>query len=187
MRRFLHVLLQVCCAAGGLAVKETERGARVASGSPSGTSKTRADDKTLIIVVVIAVAAVVLIGVVGAAWLFSLSGSEQEFSDRIEIPSDGFHSFSFNVTRDIEEIYYWVTNESGPPVDIMFLTPADYGRYLTRLPPQDPFSLVHEQAWGMPNSPYLNKGQYWFVLDNSDFGSLRPGGQSTVVRYELRI
>lgn len=164
-------------------MNKTERDAWVAS----GTSKTRANDKILIIVVVIAVAAVVIAGVIGATWLFSLAGPEQEFSDRVEIPPDGFHSFSFNVTRDYEEIYYWVINESGPPVDIMFLTPADFGRYLARLPPQDPASLVHDQTWGMPNSPYLNKGQFWFVLDNSDFGSLRPGGQSTIVWYELRI
>lgn len=104
---------------------------------------------------------------------------------KVRIDPGDHISREFTINRDVTEILYHVEVESGPPIDFYVLTESDHQRYLDGLRPMDDWSIVHENIEYVHGSPYLQTGEYWFVIDNSDYGMASPLSQEAVVEYRF--
>ncbi len=141
---------------------------------------------SLIVAVAVGVA-IVLSATVLVVTLAGLSAPADVFTGEVGIPAGEFFAFSLNVSRNHTEIFYDVRVVSGPAIDIFFLTVEDFDRYRLGIPTQDPESYGHGSTLRMPRTPYMNAGQYWFVLDNTDYGNMSPGGQTCLAGYDVRV
>ena len=103
----------------------------------------------------------------------------------VRIDAEDSLSHEFTIERSYAEVYYHVEVVSGPSVDIYIFTEADYQRYLGGQPPSDNDSLVLENCRYVHRSPYMPSGRYWFVIDNSDYGTSNLQSEDVVVEYSL--
>jgi len=94
-------------------------------------------------------------------------------------------SRKFTIERSAAEVYYQVEVLSGPWVDVYIFTEIDYQRYLSGQPPIDNGSLILENYRYVHRSAYMPGGTYWFVIDNSDYGTPNLQSEDVVVEYTL--
>lgn len=94
-------------------------------------------------------------------------------------------SHEFTIEMSYAEVYYQVEVLSGPWVDVYIFTEADYQRYLSGQQPADNGSLILENRRYVHRSAYMPSGTYWFVIDNSDYGTPNLQSEDVVVEYTL--
>lgn len=94
-------------------------------------------------------------------------------------------SHEFTIERSSDDVYYQVEVLSGPWVDVYIFTEADYERYLGGQPPIGNGSLILENSRYVHRSAYMPSGTYWFVIDNSDYGTPNLQSENVIVEYTL--
>ncbi|MCJ2670740.1 MAG: hypothetical protein LN416_09585 [Candidatus Thermoplasmatota archaeon] len=94
-------------------------------------------------------------------------------------------SREFTIERSHDEVYYQVEVLSGPWIDVYIFTEADYQRYLSGQLPIGNDSLILENRRYVHRSAYMPGGTYWFVIDNSDYGTPNLQSEDVVVEYTL--
>ena len=113
-----------------------------------------------------------------------LSVRDQHSGTATIAPGESF-DFMFHVYGDGREIAYRFDVISGPRVDIFMLTPSDYERYNSQQEAVDRASWRHLDIQNLSGSPYPGEGDFWAVIDNTDYGLARPDGAEAVVNYSL--
>jgi len=131
--------------------------------------------------VLIAVAVLILVGWV--SWVASDRGADS-YTGTAVIDPGSFLDIPFEVRGAFTEIYYEFTAESGPAVDVYLLAGQRYRDYLDGRPVfQSAEAFVHEGVRTVTGSPYPLEGSWHAVIDNTDYGVVRPEGDQARVRY----
>ncbi|MEE8182864.1 MAG: hypothetical protein V3T94_01785 [Thermoplasmata archaeon] len=103
----------------------------------------------------------------------------------VRIDAEDSLSREFTIERSYSEFNYHVEVVSGPWIDVYIFTEADYQRYLDGNRPVDYESLALENRRYVDRSAYMPSGRYWFVIDNSDYGTSNLQSEDVVVEYSL--
>ncbi|MCK4949719.1 MAG: hypothetical protein KAS60_06510 [Thermoplasmata archaeon] len=103
----------------------------------------------------------------------------------VRIDAEDSLSREFTIERSYSEFNYHVEVVSGPWIDVYIFTEADYQRYLGGSQIVGNNSLVLENCKYVHRSAYMPSGRYWFVIDNSDYGTSNPQSEDVVVEYSL--
>jgi len=96
-----------------------------------------------------------------------------------------FFVTAFRLCGDFDEITFTFRVNEGPQIDAYIFTPEDYERYLRGLPPNRGRSIVVEGVQSATGDPYLPRGDYTVVIDNTSFGLAQPTGEGVRVFYDV--
>lgn len=94
-------------------------------------------------------------------------------SDRIEIGEDEWYRWNFNFSQTTEIQYDLIVRE-GPNIDAIWFSPSEYEYYKNeqRAEYQSPSALDTASAEVGPVT--VSAGEYYFVLDNTNWGGAAP-------------
>jgi hypothetical protein len=103
----------------------------------------------------------------------ALSRTVGEIRDTRRVPEDEWYRWEFEFTQ-ATKVSYEFTVRDGPAIDVLFMEPDEYryfsdgdrARYLGDL------SHIDAEAGGA--SEFVEAGTYYFVLDNTDWGTAPP-------------
>ena len=123
------------------------------------------------------------LAVVPISWYLQ-SNVEDHHAGQVVIPPGSFFEFEFIVFGNFTEVYCSFQVQSGPPVDIYLLRPADLENYRSGLPllERGP-DFVLENVTRAVGSPYPEEGRYHAIIDNTDYGAAKPRNEAVVVSY----
>lgn len=103
----------------------------------------------------------------------------------VRIDAEDSLNRAFTIERSYTEVNYHVEVLSGPWIDVYIFTEADYQRYLGGWELVGNNSVALENRRYVHHSAYMPSGRYWFVIDNSDYGTSNLQSEDVVVEYSL--
>ena len=86
----------------------------------------------------------------------------------------------FRVYYDDVEVRYRFSAANSLPVDVYILTPDGYMDYRGGRAPD---GYRYENVISFSRSPYFSHGDYWVVIDNTDYGGAKADGRARTVDF----